>query len=120
METQGRQFDGCAWYCRKLEERTRAALHRQDEAFAARHAGDTDGELLQYLKRKAKTLGHAPQMEEVPGAGLIAKRFGSWQAALHGAGLSPPAGPARPERTERYRKEYARQQALYRREKQAR
>ena len=118
METQDKHFNGYEWYRLQMEQRTRAALQKQDEEFITRHLDDTDEELLQYLKRKAKTLGHAPRMEEVPGGILIAKRFGGWRGALRRAGFSAPAGPGKPERTQRYRKEYTRQQALYRREKQ--
>ena len=66
---------------------------------------------------RAEALGHAPQMNEVPGARAIAERFGGWPRVLHRLGCKYPAGSARMDRTHRYREEYARQQELYREEK---
>ncbi len=112
-----RRFDGSAWYRREMDRRTRAVLKREDEQAEADCAGEDTCELLDRVRDRAEALGHAPQMNEVPGARAIAERFGGWHRVLHRLGYKYPAGPSRADRTHRYREEYARQQELYREEK---
>ena len=117
MDSNGRQFDGSQWYLRIMDSRTRAALRQQDEEFIRQHADDTEEQLLAWVAYHADRLGHAPQMCEVPGAGMIGTRFGSWRAALRRVGHPAPEGTPELRRSRRYREEYARQQELYRAEK---
>ena len=111
------RFDGSAWYRREMDRRTRAVLKREDEQAEADCAGEDACELLDRVRDRVEALGHAPQMNEVPGARAIAERFGGWQRVLHRLGYKYPAGSARTDRTHRYREEYARQQELYRKKK---
>ncbi len=68
----------------------------QDRAFAEAHSGDTDEELLAYLRQRAEELGHAPTKAEVVGAAYIKERFVYWNIALTLAGLPMPAGTRPP------------------------
>ncbi|MBR6206436.1 MAG: hypothetical protein IKQ73_04660 [Oscillospiraceae bacterium] len=111
------RFDGSAWYRREMDRRTRAVLKREDELAEAACAGEDACALLDRVRVRAEALGHAPQMNEVPGARAIAERFGGWQRVLHRLGCKYPAGSARMDRTHRYREEYDRQQELYRAER---
>ncbi len=118
MDTNQQHFNGYEWYRRKMEQRTRAVLKKQDETFERLHGEDSDEELLRHVHAVAKALGHAPQMCEVPGAQSVASRFGSWRAVLRRLGYAYPAGSPELVRSRRYREEYARQQELYRAERQ--
>lgn len=117
MDNGTRRFDGSIWYRREMDRRTRAVMKREDEQAEADCAGEDACTLLDRVRNRAETLGHAPQMNEVPGARAIAERFGGWPRVLHRLGYKYPAGSARTDRTHRYREEYARQQELYRKEK---
>ncbi len=117
MGTGTRRFDGSAWYRREMDRRTRAVLKKEDELAEADCAGEDAGKLLDRVRVRAEALGHAPQMNEVPGARAIAERFGGWNKVLRRLGCKYPAGPSRADRTHRYREEYARQQELYRKKK---
>ena len=70
----------------------RELRHREKE-FAAAHEGDTDEELLVYLKQFAAEHPEQPLFKvNVPGGELIGKRFGGWKEALKAAGLTKPMG----------------------------
>jgi len=110
-------FNGAIWYQQLIDKRTRAALRAQNAAFERDHAGDSDEQLLALVKARAEQLGHAPQMCEVAGAKFIAARFGSWTGVIRALGYQYSAGTRIYERSERYKAEYARQQAIYRAER---
>ena len=112
-----RRFDGSAWYRREMDRRTRAVLKKQDEQAEADCAVEDACTLLNRVRAKAMAIGHAPQMNEVPGSRAIAERLGGWMKVLRRLGYKYPAGSARMDRTHRYREEYARQQELYREDK---
>ncbi|MDO4811034.1 MAG: hypothetical protein Q3985_03720 [Eubacteriales bacterium] len=70
----------------------RELRHREKE-FAAAHEGDTDEELLVYLKQFAAEHPEQPLFKtDVPGGELIGKRFGGWKEALKIAELPKPEG----------------------------
>lgn len=70
----------------------RELRHREKE-FAAVHDGDSDNELLAYLKAFAAKHPKQPLFKaDVPGGELIGKRFGGWKEALKAAGLPEPTG----------------------------
>ncbi len=117
MERESRRFDGSAWYLREMDRRTRAALKRQEDQAEAAIAGEDDVVLLARVRERAEALGHAPQMNEVPGARAIAERIGGWPGVLRRLGYTAPEGTPKLSRSHRYREEYARQQELYRERK---
>ena len=117
MDNGTRRFDGSIWYRREMDRRTRVVLKKQDEHAETLYMGEDVGALLDHVRARAMAIGHAPQMNEVPGSRAIAERLGGWLKVLRRLGYKYPAGSARMDRTHRYREEYARQQEMYREEK---
>ena len=111
------RFNGDEWFRRNVDQRTRAALRRQEQQFIEEHSNDTDMELAALVKARAKELRRSPRAKEVTGAELIIRRFGSWNKALAAAGLREPRGSPKLTRTDRYKAEYQRQADLFREEK---
>ena len=73
------------------EQAETAAMTERDKLWAAEHEGDSDEELLDYLRRCAAELGHTPMhRREVVGSTYISERFGNWAVALSMAGLPMP------------------------------
>ena len=99
------KFDGRNWFEQQIAKRTQAALAAQDAVFAEQHAGDSLPELAAYVSRCAAQWNHAPAPCEIEGGSYIARRFGSWEAALMAAGLSSaykiPPGRGKPAGTRR-------------------
>ena len=95
------------------------ALEAQEQEFAMNRGGDSDEQLLEYLRFCARLLGHTPWPREIVGGSLIARRFGTWQAALQKARLPAPSTPDKVTGFARYQKETERQKALYREKKAA-
>lgn len=79
-----------SWYEKKLDRRVRISLQKKEDRFALEHKADTDEQLLDYLHRFAKELGHTPNACEIIGGRLIEKRFGDWNRAVLLAGLRWP------------------------------
>lgn len=98
------KFDGRNWFERQIAKRTQAALAAQDAVFAEQHAGDSLPELAAYVSRCAAQWNHAPAPCEIEGGSYIARRFGSWEAALAAAGLSSAYKIPRNEENRRYQK----------------
>lgn len=73
-------------YCRQA----RARVKEKDEQFIEAHRGDTDEQLLAYLRSCAEKLGHSPTAMEVYGQALLRERFGGWGEVLTKAGLPMP------------------------------
>ena len=113
----GKPIDYQAWAENQIAKRTRAALEARDAAFAERHAETPLPQLARYLKRCAETLKHSPSPSEVDGGDFIEKRFGSWEAAMLAARLSPPTSMRKLSATARYKQEKAIQEPLYREER---
>jgi len=92
------------------------ALEEQETEFERDHGRCSDEELIAYLQDRAKALGYAPRYKEVIGWRLAEQRFGSWNEALHRAGLTPlPRCPVT--RLPRIQEETEKQKALYRQRK---
>lgn len=113
----GAPIDFQAWAQNQIVKRTEAALKERDEAFAARHAETPLPQLARYLKRCAETLKHSPSPAEVDGGAFIEERFGSWEAAMRLAKLSPPKSMRKLKDTARYKAEKVRQEPLFREER---
>lgn len=113
-------FRGDEWYNRMMYKRVKDALALKERKFGLEHCGDTDGQLLVYLRSCAFQIGRSPFPSEVIGHGLILERFGSWNRALDLAALEPVCGTP-PKVTKRLivRQELAVQQKLYRQEREA-
>ena len=79
-----------SWYEKKLDQRVCISLQKKEDRFAQEHKADTDEQLLDYLHRFAKELGHTPNACEIIGGRLIEKRFGDWNRAVLLAGLRWP------------------------------
>lgn len=73
-----------------MTRRTEAALNARNLAFPKEHARDSDEQLIQYLLKCAKEIGHSPDMCEVIGGLYLARRFGGWRKAIARAGLPKP------------------------------
>ena len=66
------------------------ALEEQEQAFREAHEGDTDQQLLLYLRSNAIQLHHTPWLGEILGGTYIQERFGSWHRAVALAKLPLP------------------------------
>lgn len=119
VEERKNNFNGSAWYLRKIDQMTRQALNSQDREFELIHANDTDEQLLDYVRARSDELGYAPHMFEVTGSSMISVRFGCWRNVLENLGWSHPNGATDLVKSKRYRDEYVRQQKLYRAQRQA-
>lgn len=114
-----KRFDGNAWYEQYIVARTTAALKEKEKSFSDLHAGDSEQELIQYVRRCADEMGYTPTVKEIIGGAYIAQRFGGWPAVLKKAELV--AGHACPAQTKRYifMKEREVQAELHRQEREA-
>ncbi len=113
----GAPIDFQVWAQNQIAKRAEAALKERDAAFAERHAETPLPQLARYLKRCAETLKHSPSPAEVDGGDFIETRFGSWEAAMRLAKLSPPKSMRKLKDTARYKGEKARQEPLFREER---
>ena len=93
------------------------ALEAQEEEFRKEHEGDTDEQLLLYLRSGAIGLHHTPWPGEILGGSYIEERFGTWNRALALAGLTIPRTANQQKNFQRYREEEVRQKEIYRRRK---
>ena len=55
-----KRFDGNAWYEQYIVARTTAALKEKEKSFSDLHAGDSEQELIQYVRRCADEMGYTP------------------------------------------------------------
>ena len=95
------------------------AIDASEQEFAKNRGGDSDGQLLEYLRFCAKALGHTPWPREILGGSLIVQRFGCWENALQKAQLPRPTTPDKVTSFARYLEETERQKAAYREKKAA-
>ena len=114
---QNDRFNGDEWFRKIVDQRTREALHRQEQEFLARHRNDSQEQLAAYVRARARELGHSPRAKEVTGSGFIIGRFGSWDKALAAARLRAPRGSPKLSRTDRYLAEYEHQAELFKAER---
>lgn len=74
------------------DEQTAAVKDRkkQNAAWLEAHAGDTDEQLIAYLRSAVTDPEKFKKPGSVPGGFFLTHRFGGWQKALRLAGLIPP------------------------------
>ena len=95
------------------------ALEAQEQEFTRNRNGDSDEQLLDYLRFCASVLQHTPWPREMVGGSLIEQRFGTWQNALLKAKLPMPNTPDKVTGFARHQEETERQKVLYREKKAA-
>ena len=109
---------------KKINEKARVELSRQNIEFILAHQHDSPEELSIYLRKCKEALGHVPAQSEVLGGELLTLRFGSWGKALEESGLQDPTGQAVRnlpiERTALFQAEYKRQSELHIKQKKER
>lgn len=112
------RFAGDKWFQKIVENRTRAALNARHREFAESHQCSSDESLLAYVRGEAERLGCSPDVGEIIGGRYIAQRFhGSWQQVMNAAGLPYRSGSRKVTKCRVYKEEFARQAALFRRER---
>lgn len=109
---------------KKINEKARVELSRQNIAFILAHQHDSLEALSIYLRKCKEALSHVPAQSEVLGGELLTLRFGSWAKALEESGLQDPTGQAVKnlpiERTALFQAEYKRQSDLHIKQKKER
>lgn len=85
-----RNMDIDAWRQRQINKRVMLRLAESDQAFKAEHADDTDAELRELVRKKARHLGLMPHPLELPGGRYLASRLGDWRDLSMDLGFSPP------------------------------
>ena len=93
------------------------ALARQEEEFRQQHTGDTDEQLLAYLRACAVRLRHTPWPGEILGGAYIQERFETWTRALALARLPAPRTANQSRTFARVKEETETQKELYRQRK---
>lgn len=78
-----------AWRERQISKRLKAYLQERDRAFEEAHAGDTDAELREYVRRQAEALRRMPHPMELDGAGYLRERLGDWKTLALELGFRP-------------------------------
>ena len=101
------------YYDATIRRMVTESLQRKEEDFCRLHQKDPDDVLVHYLQEHTRILGHTPHEKEILGWTLILARFGSWQAAICKAGLSPPNTPNKISLFRCYIQEEALQKELY-------
>ena len=76
---------------------------KETEEFIREHGGDSDEQLVAYLRQCARALGHTPYRGEVKGSEFIKERFGGWSVALVVAGLELPKDMKPPKQNQLHR-----------------
>lgn len=111
FKCQAKQFEKAreAERARRAEELRMNALSAPEEhsvrtlrdmTWGLEHEGDTDEELLEYVRRRAAEIGHSPRIRDVYGALYIEQRIGSWGMVLQLAGLKIPRDVKAPRESE--------------------
>ena len=106
-------------YDATIKRMVKEALEAQEQEFAQNRGGDSDEQLLMYLRFCSELLGHTPWPREIIGGSMIEQRFGSWETALAKANLPKPATQDKLTVFARYIEETERQKAAYRKKKVA-
>lgn len=104
-------------YKATIRRMVQQALDQQESDFRQQHAGDTEKDLLLYLREQAMKIQHTPWPGEIVGGSLILERLGSWERAVALAQLPVPAGKNHPGEFARVMEETERQKELYRKRK---
>ena len=85
-----KEFDRLAGIYRSEREVMLKKRKALNEAWLAEHSGDTDEQLLAYLREAVTEPEQMGKAGSVPGGFFLTRRFGSWKKALAAAGLLPP------------------------------
>ena len=93
------------------------ALEAQEQEFVRNRNGDSEDQLLDYLRFCASILQHTPWPREIVGGSLIETRFGTWTNALLKAKLPMPITPDKVTGFVRYQEETERQKEIYHQKK---
>ena len=119
-----RDHDNRELHEKKINEKARVELSRQNIEFILAHQHDSPEALSSYLRKCKEALDRVPAQTEVLGGELLTLRFGSWGKALEESGLQDPTGRAVRnlplERTALFQAEYKRQSALHVKQKKER
>ena len=89
---QARNMDVDAWRDRQIHKRLAACLAQQEQDFILAHGGDTDAELIAYIRRMAGELRRMPHPLELPGGEYLKKRLGNWDQLAQSLGYGPANG----------------------------
>jgi len=84
-----RTMDIDAWRDRQITKRLKARLAAQTKDFAERHSADSDEQLREYVRRRAKALRRMPHPLEIRGGIYLSKRLGDWGRLAKDLGLAP-------------------------------
>ena len=106
-------------YAAAIRRMVKEEMEEQEQEFARSRGGDSDEQLLRYLRFCAKRLGHSPWPREIVGGCFLEQRFGSWEDALLKAKLPKSTTLDKLNTFTRYQEEVARQKQLYREKKAA-
>ena len=106
------------WYKNQLHLKTTEALIKRHEAFELQNAMTSDAELLEYVRACSEELSETPNVNEVIGGAYIERRFGGWDKVVSAAKLPGPVRTLPVEKTQIYKKEYKRQEKMFRKNKQ--
>ena len=85
-----KEFDRLAGIYRSERAKAMKKRRAKEAAWREEHAGDTDEELLAYLREAVTTPEQLKKTTLVTGGPHIAAHFGGWQKALALAGVIPP------------------------------
>ena len=85
-----KEFDRLAGIYRSERAKAMKKRRAKEAAWREEHAGDTDEELLAYLREAVTEPEQLKKTTLVTGGPHIAAHFGGWQKALRLAGLLPP------------------------------
>ncbi len=110
-------FRADQWFDKKVHMRTLTALLEKETQFADEYRDVPKDKLLDYVRYCAKQLGFSPNQVEIIGGTYIARQFGSWETAVHAAGLPRPHQEPRQTRQKVYKQEYLRQVRLFQQER---
>ncbi len=114
---QARNMDVDAWRVRQVAARLKIYLAERELAFRREHLSESDGELREYVRRRAKALGRMPHPLELEGGRFLEERLGNWNSLA----LSLGYRPVRPDRgRQAYLSLREKAEELFREERQAR
>ena len=106
-----------AWQERQVAARLKIYLAERELAFRREHLSESDGELREYVRRRAKALGRMPHPLELEGGRYLEERLGNWNSLA----LSLGYRPVRPDRgRQAYLRLWEKAEELFREERRAR
>lgn len=112
-----RNMDIDAWRERQVISRLKARLAESNRQFALEHAGDTDEQLRELVRRKAAEKGRMLHPLELPSGDYLKSRLGDWNRLAVMIGY-PPLRDRQGERA--YRRLFDREAEMFAQERRAR